>query len=298
MNVLVTGSHGLIGSALVRRLCADGHKVAALVRGRATSPHEIGWDPAGAGVDSDALEGFDAVVHLAGESIAAGRWTEKQKQKIRDSRVQGTRILCQALADLERPPQSLVVASAIGYYGDRDDEVLDESSSPGTGFLSDVCQQWEAACESARRQGIRTVNTRFGVVLSGDGGALKKMLLPFKLGVGGRIGAGRQWMSWVDLDDVVGAIEHCLNNAAINGAVNVVSPNAVTNAEFTKSLGRVLHRPTIFPLPAPVARLVLGEMADGLLLSSAHVEPIQLKNSGYQFRYPELELSLRHALDM
>ena len=205
-------------------------------------------------------------------------------------------MLCQALADLDAPPQVLVVASAIGFYGDRGDEVLDEQSSPGVGFLPEVCQQWEAACQPARARGIRTVHLRFGVVLAGEGGALKKMLLPFKLGAGGRIGSGRQWMSWVAVDDAVRAIEYCLATSSLSGPVNVVSPDPVTNSEFTKTLGRTLHRPTVFPLPAAVARLAMGEMADALLLSSARVRPAKLDSSGFTFQYSQLESALRHVL--
>ncbi len=225
-------------------------------------------------------------------------WTPAVKARIRDSRVNGTRLLCEALARLSNPPRVLVCASAIGYYGDRGDEVLDEASSPGSGFLPEVCQEWEAATEPARAAGIRVVNLRFGVILSPSGGALAKMLTPFKLGAGGRIGDGRQWMSWIALDDVIDAIAYALNTESLAGPANCVAPQPVTNLEFTKTLGRVLHRPTIFPMPAVAARIAFGEMADALLLASARVLPKELSAAGYPFRYPQLEGALRHMLGL
>jgi uncharacterized protein len=240
-------------------------------------------------------EGLDAVVHLAGEPIA-GRWTGKKKQRIRDSRLNGTRQLCKTLANLKRPPRVLVSASAIGYYGNRGTEPLHEDSPAGTGFLADVCRGWEAATGPAAEAGIRVVNLRFGIVLSGDGGALAKMLLPFRMGVGGIVGDGRQFWSWVAIEDVIGAIQHTLSTEWAHGPMNVVSPNAVTNQEFTKTLGRVLRRPTIFPMPGLAARVVFGEMAEALLLASARVQPIRLEGSGYRFRFPALETALRHLV--
>ena len=231
---------------------------------------EVSWDPAKGTIDAGKLEGFDAVVHLAGENIAGGRWTEQRKARIRDSRVQGTRLLCEALAKLANKPKTLISASAIGYYGERGDEILDESSPPGSDmFLVEVCKEWEAATEAAVAAGIRVVNLRFGIILSPDGGALSMMLTPFKLGVGGVLGDGKQYMSWVALDDAVGTIEKSMADESINGPVNSVSPNPVTNHEFTKTLGKVLVRPTILPMPAFAARLAMGEMADELLLASA-----------------------------
>jgi uncharacterized protein (TIGR01777 family) len=236
------------------------------------------------------------VVHLAGANIAAGRWTPARKAEIRDSRVEGTRSLCQALARLAHPPQVLASASAVGFYGDRGTETLTEESVAGTGFLPGVCQAWEAAAEPATRVGIRVVHLRFGMILSPAGGALRKMLLPFRLGGGGRVGSGAQFVSWIAIDDVLGAIEHVLREESLHGPVNVVAPESVTNAEFTRSLGRVLRRPTLIPLPAFAARLAFGEMADALLLASARVMPARLRASGYRFRFPELEGALRHLL--
>ena len=297
MKILVTGSSGLIGSALVPLLTSQGQSVTRLVRSKPT-PGEAGiyWDPSTKTIDTLSLEGFDAVVHLAGENIAAGRWTAKQKARIRDSRVKGTRLLAESLARLARRPAVLLCASAIGYYGDRGEEVLQESSPSGSGFLAEVCREWEAAAEPAARSGIRVVNLRMGVVLSLKGGALATMLLPFRLGVGGRIGDGKQYMSWIAIDDVVGAFSFALRSAALSGPVNVVAPNPVTNAEFTKTLGRVLGRPTVFPMPAFAARLAFGEMADALLLASARLDPAKFLATGFKFRFTELEPALRHIL--
>ncbi len=296
VQIAVTGASGLIGSALVPFLTTAGHHVRRLVRGEPKCADDFRWDPAAASVDPAALAGCDAVVHLAGESIASHRWTAAQKQKILSSRVESTKLLASSLAALSPRPKVCVAASAIGYYGDRGDEQLDESSRPGAGFLPDVCRQWEAALQPAALAGIRVVNVRFGVVLSPAGGALKTMLTPFRLGLGGRIGKGRQFMSWIGLDDAIGAIYHALLTESLAGPVNVVTPDPVTNQEFTKTLGRVLGRPTFFPMPAAAARLALGEMADALLLASARVHPARLLTSGYTFRYPELEPALRQML--
>lgn len=296
MHFAVTGSTGLIGSALVPFLTAGGHRVFRLVRGHAAGLDYIRWDPARGVRDVALLEGADGVVHLAGENIAGGRWTAPRKAAIRRSRVEGTRRLCQALARLARPPKVLVCASAIGYYGDRGDQVLTEEASPGNDFLALVCREWEEAAAAATKTGIRVVNLRFGIVLSPAGGALQKMLLPFRLGAGGRIGSGRQYWSWIALDDVVGAVHHALVTEALAGPANAVAPSPVTDAEFTRVLGRVLHRPTIAPLPAFAARLLLGEMADALLLASARVIPRRLQETGYAFRFPDLEAALRHLL--
>ncbi len=295
MKIGVTGSTGLVGSALLPFLADKGHEVHPIVRGR-PSENQITWNPAAGELNGEDLAGLDGVVHLAGENIAAGRWNAARKEKIRDSRVAGTKLLCSRLAAMETKPTVLVCASAIGYYGSRGDEILDETAEAGTGFLAEVCQQWESACQEARDAGIRVVNLRIGVVLSPDGGALAKMLTPFKLGAGGRIGDGKQYWSWVALDDVVGAIEFALNTTSVAGPVNAVSPHAVDNAEFTRVLGKVLHRPTIFPMPAFAARLALGEMAEALLLSSTRVKPAVLEQSRYEFQYPDLEGALRHLL--
>lgn len=297
MIVAITGSTGLVGAALVEALEAEGHVVRRLVRREVRDPqHEIRWDPDAGQIDVAALEGVDAVVHLAGESLAGHRWTADFKQKILASRVRGTRLLCDALARLATKPAVLVSASAVGYYGDRGDEVVDESSLPGKGFLADVCQQWEAATQPARAAGVRVVNLRLGVVLSPKGGALAQMLTPFKLGVGGVIGSGRQVLSWISLDDLVSTIRFSLKTAALAGPVNAVAPQPVTNRDFTKTLGKVLGRPTIFPMPAFAARLAFGEMADEMLLGGVRVEPRALRGAGFEFEYPELEAALRHLL--
>ncbi len=295
MRISVTGSSGLIGSALVPLLTAEGHEVARVSRSTAARG-AWRWDPGAGHVDGRAVNGMDAVVHLAGESIAGGRWSEARKDRIRASRVRGTRVVAEAVARADPRPQALLCASAMGFYGDRGDELLTETSAPGRGFLSEVSREWEEACAPARDEGVRVVNLRFGIVLSPAGGALAKMLLPFRLGAGGVVGSGRQWWSWVALDDAVGAIRHALVTPGLAGPVNVAAPNPVTNAEFTRTLGRVLARPTLFPVPAFAARLALGEMADALLLASARLVPVRLQQTGYVFRRPELEGALRHLL--
>lgn len=291
MKVLVSGASGLIGSALLPSLRGAGHETVSLVRTRGNPG--IYWDPLTETIDNSALEGCDAIVHLAGESIASRRWTTAQKTKILDSRVKGTRLLATALSKNKKLPQVMVSASAIGFYGDRGDEVLRETSSPGTDFLAGVCRQWEAAAEPLAKVGVRVVHPRFGIVLSKDGGALPKIALPFRLGIGGKVGSGKQYMSWVALDDVARAIVFCLETPALAGPVNVVAPAPVTNAEFTKTLGRVLSRPTLFPLPAFAAKVGLGEMGEALLLSSARVEPARLLGAGFRFHHTALEETLR-----
>jgi uncharacterized protein len=297
MIVAITGSTGLVGSVLVDALEADGHLVRRLVR-RPTreGQHEIRWDPEGGTIEAAELAHVDAVVHLAGENLAAHRWTTAFKEKIRDSRVRGTRLLCETLAGLASKPTVLVSASAIGYYGDRGAESVDETSTPGTGFLAEVCQQWEAATHPARDANIRVVNLRTGVVLSRRGGALAQMLTPFKLGLGGAIGSGQQYLSWISVDDLTRVIQFALSAAALAGPVNAVTPEPVTNREFTKTLGRVLGRPTVFPMPAFAARLAFGEMADEMLLSSIRVKPRALTTLGFEFLLPQLEPALRHAI--
>jgi uncharacterized protein (TIGR01777 family) len=295
MNVLISGATGLIGSALVPELEAKGHTVTRLSRSRAGAD-TIRWDPSAGTIEGD-LEGTEAVVHLAGESIAQGRWSPDKKRRILDSRVQGTRLLAEGIAALPDPPKVMVSTSAVGYYGDRGDEVLTEESASGADFLARVCREWEAAAEPARQAGIRVAYPRLGIVLSPEGGALGTTLPIFKLGGGGKIGSGRQWWSWVALDDVVGSIVHALTDDSVEGPVNVGSPNPMTNAAYTKVLGKVLGRPTVLPLPAPAARVMLGEVADALLLASQRMEPAKLKATGYDFRYPQLEGALRHLLD-
>ncbi|HLL72925.1 MAG TPA: TIGR01777 family oxidoreductase [Pyrinomonadaceae bacterium] len=301
MKIIVTGSSGLIGSALVKTLLERGDEVTCLVRGaaharRADGAREVLWNPARGELDAAGLEAHDAGVHLAGDPIAEGRWTDEKKRRIRESRVQGTTLLAETLAKLKAPPRVLVSASAVGYYGDRGSEVLTESSASGADFLSGVCREWEASTEAAKAAGIRVVKMRFGVVLSGAGGALKKMLTPFKMGAGGRIGSGEQYMSWIAIEDAVGAIMHALEHEELVDAVNAVAPRAVTNGEFTKTLGGALGRPTIFSVPAFAARLAFGEMADAALLVSQRAQPARLIATNYQFKYPELEGALRHAL--
>jgi uncharacterized protein (TIGR01777 family) len=257
---------------------------------------EILWDPAAGSIDAAALEGFDAVVHLSGQNIAGGRWTAKFKQKLRDSRLDSTGLLARTLAGLQRRPAVLICASAIGFYGDRGQEVLTEESAAGTGFLPELCQAWEAAAAPARDAGVRVVHPRIGVVLSPRGGALKPMLTPFKLGLGGIVGTGRQFWSWISLDDLLGVIEHCIADPGMAGPVNAVAPHPVTNREFTKTLGVVLHRPTLLPVPALVVSAAFGEMGRTLLLGSSRVSPAKLEAAGFSFRHPDLEGALRHAL--
>lgn len=296
MKILVSGSHGLVGKVLIDALEADGHEIYRLVRHAPDSKKEIEWSPERYSIAISLIEGFDAVYHLAGESIASGRWNEEKKRKIRESRTKGTKLLADALANLRQPPKTLISASAIGYYGNRGDELLTEVSPPGNDFLAEVCVEWEKATEHATTMGIRVVNTRFGIILDKEGGALAKMLTPFRMGLGGRVGDGKQWMSWILLADVVGALQLALKDETVSGPVNFVAPNPVTNAEFTTTLGRILSRPTIFPIPAFGARLAFGEMADALLLSSQRVQPRVLQDRGYQYEHADLTGALRHAL--
>jgi uncharacterized protein (TIGR01777 family) len=295
MDVLVSGGTGFIGEALIPELEARGHRVKRLTR-MPRSGEDIRWDPDAGTIEGD-LAGTDAVIHLAGESIAEGRWTMEKKRRILESRRKGTGLLAEKIAGLPEPPSVMVSASATGYYGDRGNELLTEESEPGTLFLSRVCREWEAAAEPAREAGVRVVNPRFGIVLSTEGGALGTTLPIFKLGGGGKIGSGRQYWSWVAFDDVVGAIVHAINTDDLSGPVNVVAPDPPTNAEYTKALGRVLGRPTLFAVPAPAARVGLGEIADELLLASTRVEPAKLEETGYEYRHPDLEGALRYLLE-
>jgi uncharacterized protein (TIGR01777 family) len=298
MRILLSGAHGLVGTALIKALEPEGHEIFRLVRYAPRDESEIEWSPDRYSIALARLEGFDAVVHLAGESIAEGRWTDEKKKRIRESRARGTQLLSDALANLTQPPKAFISASAIGYYGNRGDENLTEQSAPGDDFLAEVCVAWEKATSLATEKGIRTLNARFGIILDKEGGALAKMLPPFRMGVGGRIGSGKQWMSWIALDDVVGGIRFALSNDSLKGPVNFVAPNPVTNAEFTKALGHALSRPTIFPIPAFGVRLVFGEMADALLLSSQRVEAQNLIQAGYQFQYSKLPEALQHVLGL
>jgi uncharacterized protein (TIGR01777 family) len=297
MKILVSGSHGLVGSALVKSLIADKHEVVRLVRRKADGANEVEWRPDQNQLNAQQLEGIDAVIHLAGESIASGRWTDEKKRTIRDSRIKGTTLLSKTLAQLSRPPSVFISASAIGYYGSRGDEVLSERSQAGDDFLASVCIEWEQATQPASEKGIRTVHVRFGVILDAHGGALAQMLTPFRMGIGGRVSDGRQWMSWIALEDVVAGLKFLLEDATPHGPVNFVAPNPVTNAEFTRTLGRVLSRPTLFPVPAFGVRLAFGEMGNALLLASQRVEPKVLKDRSFSFQWPTLEPALRHLLE-
>lgn len=294
-RILVTGASGLVGRALVGFLQGGGHEVVRLVR-RAPGPGEIFWDPAAGRLDPADLEGFDAVVHLAGEGIGEGRWTPERKARIRESRVSGTRLLAEALARVARKPEVLVSASAIGFYGDRGDEPLDEASPAGSGFLAEVCQAWEAAAQPAAEAGVRVVWLRTGIVLTPRGGALARMLPPFQAGLGGPVGSGRQVMSWIALDDLVGAIHHAVFTSTLRGPVNATAPAPVTSAEFGQALGAVLGRPAVLPLPALAVRTLFGEMGEALLLGGARVLPRSLLASGFEFLCPTLPEALSHEL--
>ena len=299
MKIAIGGSTGMVGTELVSFLQTGGHDVARLTRGRSEftdGTTGIDWAPSSDTIDAAGLEGCDAVVHLGGHNIAHGRWTTGMKRLIRDSRVNSTSLLARTLAGLANPPRVFVCASAIGFYGDRGQEVMDESSEAGPSFLSETCREWEEATAPARDAGIRVINLRIGVVLSPKGGALKKMLLPFKLSGGGVVGSGRQWMSWVGLDDLPRIILHTIQTDSLSGPVNAVAPGIVDNRTFTKTLGQVLRRPTIFPMPAFVVKLAFGEMGDELLLGSTRVLANRLNESGYQFLLPELDPALRHLL--
>lgn len=293
-RILISGASGLIGSALVDSFNSQAHGVMRLIRKRPQSGDELPWDPM-RDVSPQLISGFDAVVHLSGESVA-GRWTEAKKKRIRDSRVISTDHLARALANCEKKPGVFVCASAIGYYGNRGDEVLTEGAAAGAGFLADVSREWEAATQPAVAAGIRTINLRTGIVLSAHGGALKPMLLPFRLGLGGKIGSGRQWWSWIHIDDFVAAVEHVIKSLHVSGPVNMTAPNPVTNAEFTKALAGVLKRPAILPVPGFATRLAFGEFAEDGILASARVEPEKLVEAGFQFGYLDIKSSLSNLL--
>jgi len=296
MRVLITGPTGLIGTALQKRFKGKGWEMLLATRHEPKSENEIRWSAEDGFSEIQGLEGLDAIVHLAGESVNGLRWTDEKKKAIRDSRVLGTRKLVEALGRLKERPKVFVCASAIGFYGERGDEEIYESSGAGTTFLSEVCKEWEGEARRAEDAGIRTVLLRTGIVLSKDGGALGTMLLPFKLGVGGVVGTGKQWMSWISLDDHIRAIEFAIENENVRGAVNSASPHPVTNEEFTKTMGDVLYRPTFLPLPEFVVSMALGEMGDELLLTSTKVVPRRLEDAGFEFEYPDLKPALEHAL--
>ncbi len=294
--VLVSGASGLIGSHVCQYLAGSGHRIGRLVRREGDPARgEISWRPGEGRVDTAALAGYPVVVHLSGENLM-GRWTAQKRKRIHDSRVNSTRLLAEALASLEQRPRVLLCASAIGYYGNRDDELLTEESYPGRGFLADLCGEWEQAADAARAAGIRVVHMRFGLVLTRAGGVLAKMLTPFRLGVGGIIGSGRQWVSWIDMTDLVRAVEFLIVHEDVAGPVNFVSPKPLTNAEFTRALGSVLHRPTLMFVPAVVVRFGAGAMADETVLASTRVLPQRLTSAGFQFKYADMINALRHEL--
>ena len=295
MNILVTGATGFIGAALVSRLAEGGHRVRRLRRGPRGGDGEPTWNPETGQVHLDDALPIDAVIHLAGESIAQ-RWTPAAKARIRSSRVEATLLLSKALARLSQPPRVMVCASATGFYGDRAGEVLDEQSQPGVGFLAETCRAWEAASDPARQSGVRVVNLRLGIVLARHAGALAKMLPAFRLGLGGRLGSGGQYWSWIALDDLMRVVELALLDDRMNGPVNAVAPQSPTNREFTASLSRALHRPAFLPMPALFARALFGEMAREALLASAQVRPKRLLESGFTFLFPELDAALPHLL--
>lgn len=296
MRVIVTGSHGLIGGSVAASLEGDGHQVTRLVRGL-PAPGEAAWDPREGTADAAALEGHDAVVHLAGAGIGDKRWTESRKHEVRSSRVEGTTLLAQTLAGLTHKPRVLVSGSAVGYYGDRGDEALTEASGPGTGFLASLVRDWEAATAPAEAAGIRVAHVRTGIVQAGKGGAVERLLLPFKLGFGGRWGSGKQWLSWVHVDDEVGAIRHLIDGDDLSGPFNATSPHPVTVGDYTDALGQALHRPTVLVTPTFALNAILGgEMVKEMLLGGQKVLPARLEASGYQFRHPDLDEALADAL--
>ena len=294
MNVAVSGASGLIGSALIRALQESGHDCGRLIRRAPRNPNELEWRPERGLAEPTAVEGFDAIVHLAGESVAGGRWTAERRHRIRSSRIPATLRLVESLSTIERPPRVFVCASAVGYYGDRGDELLDEDSTAGSGFLASVCRDWEAAAAAAATVCERVVILRFGVVLSAAGGALPRMLTPFRLGLGGCLGSGRQYFPWIHLEDAVAAILRLLGRG--EGPVNLTAPEPVTNADLTRSLARTLRRPALFPVPRPALLVAFGAMARETLLASARVVPARLLSDGFAYRYPTLDSALRHEL--
>ncbi|MFQ5515551.1 MAG: TIGR01777 family oxidoreductase [Myxococcota bacterium] len=297
-RVALTGSSGLVGRTLAAFLRSGGHRPVSLVRDPAAAgrPDTILWNPSQGELEPEVLEGCDAVVHLTGAGVATGRWTPERKRLILESRLLGTQTLCRALARMGKPPRVLISASAVGYYGERGDATLDEANEPGSGFLSEVCHEWEEATRPAQDRGIRVVKLRIGLVLSGRGGALPRMCRPFRLGLGGPVGSGRQYWSWIALDDLVAAILHLIFTDSVHGAVNAVAPTPVRQRDFARTLGRVLRRPALLPLPAPVVRAALGELGQALLLESARVSSARLEGTGFRFLYPELEAALRAEL--
>jgi uncharacterized protein (TIGR01777 family) len=296
MKILITGASGLIGTELQKDLAAKGHELLLASRKEPGDERHIQWSIEDGFAEPEKLEGIDAVIHLAGENVSGLRWTEEKKKAIRDSRILGTRNVVDAISKLKTKPKVFVASSAIGFYGERGDEEVTESSAAGDNFLAHVCKDWEAESRRAEDAGIRTVLLRTGIVLSKDGGALGTMLLPFKLGVGGVVGSGKQWMSWISMDDHLAAINYALENEGLRGAVNSVAPNPVTNEDFTKTLGEVLYRPTFLPLPEFAVSMVFGEMGDALLLASTKVLPKRLEDAGFEFKYPQLKAAVENAV--
>ena len=298
MKILISGASGLVGTHLIPTLKAKNHEIYTLVRKTAEADNEIEWNAESGFTETEQakLENFDAVVHLAGDNVASESWSEEKKRKIRDSRVTGTKVLVDALKKCENPPRIFVSASAIGFYGDRKDEVLTEGSAAGAGFLTDVCTAWEEEIKRAE-DFARVAFLRIGIVIAKDGGALEKMLTPFKFGVGGTVGSGKQWMSWIAIDDLIKIINFALENENLRGAVNAVAPNPVTNREFTDTLGKVLHRPTVLPVPEFAVKLLFGEMGETLLLQGARVVPKKLEQAGFKFNFTRLEDAFESVLE-
>ena len=296
MRFLLSGASGLIGRGLSDALTREGHQIVRLVRRETSETDAIYWRPSDRTLDPEKVEGFDIVVHLAGESIASGRWTEAKKHAIRDSRIVGTKLLAETLASLTSPPRLFLCASATGYYGSRGDTILTDDGSLGTGFLAEVVAAWEEASRPATAAGIRTVNLRIGVVLAASGGALEKMLPAFKLGVGGKLGSGKQYMSWITLDDLIAALQFVMRQDSLAGPINATAPNPVTNSQFTEALGRVLHRPAFCAVPSFALKLLFGEMAQDTVLASARVVPQRLTEAGFQFTHGDIESALQAVL--
>jgi uncharacterized protein len=296
MRIAMTGADSLLGTAIAERYRAQGHEIVTITSSAPTSPDQVQWEPDAGHIDAAPLEGIDLMIHLAGENVASGPWTEARKREIRDSRVKGTRLLSSALAKLKHPPKTYAAASAIGYYGDTAGRTVDETAPPGENWLAQVVKDWEDATDPARQRGIRVINLRFGIVLSPAQGSLAMLMLPFRVGAGGPLGSGEHFWSWITIDDAAEATLHCVKTPTLHGPVNIVTPFPLLNRQFAETLGQVLNRPTRLGVPAPVARLVVGDMADELLLISIRVQPAKLMQTRFHFKYPQLENALRHLL--